>query len=98
MFAGAAEVDPADYHKLVRLVLEFGLKMPASVVGQPGKYVAIRSRDTAGRFPQAVPIRVLADGTQNLTDRPFDPGQVDGGFGFDLQSRRSVDQILVAVA
>lgn len=63
MLAHAAEVDPADYDELVRRVLKFGLEMPPGVVGQTGKDVAVRSRDTAGRFPQAVLIRVLADGT-----------------------------------
>jgi len=77
MFASTAEVDPADYDKLVRLVLKSGPKMPTCVVSQAGKDVPVGSRDTAGRFPQAVPIRVLADRTQNLPDRPFDSRKVD---------------------
>jgi hypothetical protein len=77
MFARTAEVDPADYDKLVRLMLKFGLEVPAGVVSQAGKDVPVRSRDTAGRFPQAVPIRVLADRTKNLTDCPFDSRKVD---------------------
>lgn len=61
MFTCATEIDPADNDELVRLMLKFGLEVPTGVVGQAGKHVLVRSRDSAGRFSQAVPIRVLAD-------------------------------------
>lgn len=94
MFARAAEVNPADRHKLVRLVLKFGLEMSSSIVGQAGKCVAVRSRDTAGCFPQTIPIRVLADREQNLADRSFNALQVHGRLGNELVTGRSFDHVL----
>lgn len=97
MFASTAEVDPADYDKLVRLMLKFGSEVPTGVVSQARKDVSVRSRDTAGRFPQTVPIRVLTDGTQNLNDRSFNSGQIDRWFISGTQLGRPFEHVPVNV-
>ena len=43
---------------------------------QPGELLGVSSRDAAGSFPDAVPVRVLADRQQYLAYRALDPPEV----------------------
>lgn len=77
VLARAVEGDPADHHRLMRLVLELRLKMPRSTVGQSRKDIPVGSRNPSRRLLQAVTIRVFSDGQKDFADRPLDPRNVD---------------------
>jgi hypothetical protein len=60
--------------------LERGGEHLGRVDAQAGEQLGIRTRDPGRRAPQAVAIRVLADGDEDLPDGRLDPRQVDSLF------------------
>ena len=51
--------------------------MGARILVQAGEHLGVHPGDAARRLAQALAIRILADGRENLPHRVFDPRQVD---------------------
>jgi hypothetical protein len=58
--------------------LERGGEHLRRVDPQAGEQLGVRARDPGRRPAQAVALRILADGNQDLPDGRLDPRQVDG--------------------
>jgi hypothetical protein len=77
VLAGREELDIADEHHLVVTCIEDGRQDVLRMLGQPGELLGVSSRDAAGSFLDAVPVRVLADRQQYLAYRALDPPEVN---------------------
>ena len=87
MLAGREHLDAANQHHLVVIGIEHGGEHVAGLEAEAGELLRVGPGDPVRRFPQPVPVRVLADGEQDLADRPLDP--LGGPFGPDARGRGS---------
>ncbi|GAB3967609.1 hypothetical protein GCM10027615_17410 [Plantactinospora veratri] len=78
VLAEAHHVDVPDEYEFLVVGLEGGGEHLGRVDPEPGEEFGVRPGDPGRRLDQTVPVRVLADGDQDLPDRLLDPGQVDG--------------------
>ena len=77
MLAGREQVDITDKHHLVVTGIEDGGQNVLRMLGQPGELLRVSARNPAGRVPDALTVRVLADREQYLAYRALDPLEVN---------------------
>ncbi len=77
MFARPVHLDVADDDHLVVVGVEHGGEHVLRALAQPGELLGVGPRDPGRGLPQAVTLRVLADGEQDLPDRALDARHVE---------------------
>src|SRR2546429_6209321 len=77
MFARPVQLDVADDDHLVVVGVEDGAEHVLRALPQPGELLGVGPRAPRGGVAQAVALRVLADGEQDLPDRALDARQIE---------------------
>src|SRR5215472_18337910 len=77
MFARPVQLDVADDDHLVVVRVEDGGEHVLRALPEPGELFGVGPRDPGRGVAQAVALRVLADGEQDLPDRALDARQVE---------------------
>src|SRR6202040_3817254 len=77
MFARPVQLDVADDDHLVVVRVEDGGEHVLRALPQPGELFGVGPRDPGRGVAQAVALRVLTDGEQDLPDRALDARQVE---------------------
>src|ERR1700730_1762561 len=77
MFARPVHLDVADDDHLVMVRVEHGAEHVLRALPQPGELLRVGPRDPGRGVAQAVALRVLADGEEDLPDRALDARQVE---------------------
>src|SRR5262245_35825793 len=77
MLAGREHLDIADEDHLVVIGVEDRAEDILRMLCQPGELLCVGSRDPAGSVLDSIPVRVLADGEQDLAYGTLDPLEIN---------------------
>jgi len=87
MLAHAIEADVADEDDFVVAFLENSGEVVRGRGMESGEEFGVHASNTSRRFEQTFAIGIFPDCGENLTDGPFDPGEIDGAGGFGVGVR-----------